>query len=60
MLVRTGILGLSRGPLCSDCGVDATMPSFVPEIRKATGGQRFQADKEMNQKSGQTGSTVIS
>lgn len=60
MQVRTVILGLSRSPPCSDCGVDTTMPSLLSETRKAAGGQTFQADKEMNQKSGQTDSTVIS
>lgn len=34
----------------SDCVVDVTFPSFVPETGEAAGGQRFQADTEMDRK----------
>lgn len=39
--------GLSNRACCSDHAMDVTMPSFLPETRKAAGGERFQTNKEM-------------
>lgn len=50
MQMSVVMLDLCTGPICSHCVVDVTMPSILPETRKAAGGQRFQAEKEVDGK----------
>lgn len=51
---------LSNRAYSSDCAMDLTMPSFLPETRKAASGQRFQTNRDRYKKVEQIDSAIIS